>query len=603
MNQNIDQTYQNLADKYQLKVDDYKTKNTRNAIYRGITFLVGATLIYVLARFHWSLPVASFLIAGYIFVWLVQHSAHINRQLEYFKHLVGINTKEKKVLTWKYNEFNNGESYLNPEDFHQYDLDLFGEGSVFQYLNRTCTTGGEDRLATFLSNPELNEKEIISRQLATVELMPLLDWRQAFQATGLIEHEEKQDRSRINHWLNQQAFFSNKAILKGLVFLIPLISIGMLVLLILGFITGSIFLIYLMIPLGVIGTYLKQINKEQKQVSQTWHLLKKYAALLELIENADFKSQRLGIFQYELRNEEAVASKKVEELSKIIKGLDNRNNMLVGIILNALLLWDLHFMFKLENWRKENKSSFNRWAEILSEFDAFSSLGNYAYNNPLYIFPDIDPKTVGLKIVDSGHPLLPEQQRVNNDFRITEEPSFIIITGANMAGKSTFLRTIGTNMMLGMAGAPVCAKQFSFAPTEVYTSMRTTDSLQKNESYFFAELSRLKKMIDKLKSGTKLFIILDEVLKGTNSRDKALGSKALVKQLIHMNTTGIIATHDVSLGSLIEEFPKNVLNCRFEVEMENDELVFDYKIKDGISQNLNATFLMRKMGITVDDHL
>ena len=223
--------------------------------------------------------------------------------------------------------------------------------------------------------------------------------------------------------------------------------------------------------------------------------------------------------------------------------------------------------------------------------------GNFSYNNSNYTFPEISDAEFYLSIKEGGHPLLYKDQRINNDFSVTDLKKITIVTGANMAGKSTFLRTIGVNMVLGMTGSPVCAEKFVFSPIEIFTSVRTNDSLHKNESYFYAELMRLKKITDTLKSGKKLFIILDEMLKGTNSKDKHIGSYALIEQLIKLNASGLAATHDIQLGKLAEKYPNNISNKRFEVEIINDELVFDYKLKDGISQNLNASFLMKKYGI------
>jgi len=603
MSEEIKKTYQENRNKHGNSADHIKQQLTFNAVFRGVSFLGGVLAIYFLAGISWIASVTAFFLIGYLFVWLIKESARFSHQLAFHREMIRINEQEIKALNWEYEEFEDGEEFLVQDHYHQYDLDIFGIGSLFQYLNRTCTHGGKNQLARFLSESELDPGEITSRQLATVELTPMLEWRQQFEARGKLEAEGAGDKSKIMEWIRKDSYFLNKKMLSLIIFIVPVISLFMLILLILDYISGSMFILYLGLPFGIIGRYLKVINREQKHVSRTWQLLSKYAALLDMIETADFRSQRLGTFQYELKSEKISASKTVDHLSRIIKGLDNRNNMLVGVILDGLLLWDLHYMFKLERWRLDNKKSFERWIEILSEFDALSSLGNYAYNNPAYIYPDVDPELRGIKVLGTGHPLLHAKQRINNDFEITKEPSFVIITGANMAGKSTFLRTIGTNMVLGMAGATVCANRFSFPPGEVFTSMRTTDSLQKNESYFFAELSRLKKMIDKLKEGSRLFIILDEVLKGTNSKDKASGSKALVKQLINMKTTGIIATHDVSLGTLMEEFPDSVINKRFEVEMSDDDLVFDYKLKDGISRNLNATFLMQKMGITIDESI
>ncbi len=228
----------------------------------------------------------------------------------------------------------------------------------------------------------------------------------------------------------------------------------------------------------------------------------------------------------------------------------------------------------------------------------YHSFSNYHYNNPDTVFPEFQSGNFSLSAINMGHPLIKSTARVNNDI-VINEGEFLVITGANMAGKSTFLRTIVVNMILGMCGAPVCAEQFSFIPIQIFTSIRTNDSLHKNESYFYSELKRLKRVIDELKSGNNLFVVLDEILKGTNSKDKHAGSEALLKQFITLKTSGIVATHDVALGKLEESFPENIKNKCFEVDINGSQLSFDYKIRDGISKNMNATILMREMGITV----
>ncbi|MCF8366649.1 MAG: hypothetical protein K9H16_12750 [Bacteroidales bacterium] len=263
------------------------------------------------------------------------------------------------------------------------------------------------------------------------------------------------------------------------------------------------------------------------------------------------------------------------------------------------MLWDILQARRLENWRNTHRDDVEEWFEILAYFDSLSSLACFWYNHPGFVLPEPQEKQFLLEAKDCGHPLLKAATRVDNPVSFAGWRNFIIVTGANMAGKSTYLRSVAINFILAMTGAPVCATQFAFSPAGIFTSIRTRDNLLESESYFFAELKRLKAIIDKLESGEKLFIILDEILKGTNSKDKQEGSKALLKQLIRFDSAGLIATHDLTLGALIDEYPANIRNKRFEVEIKNDELDFDYKLKDGISQNLNATFLMKKMGITI----
>jgi DNA mismatch repair ATPase MutS len=295
---------------------------------------------------------------------------------------------------------------------------------------------------------------------------------------------------------------------------------------------------------------------------------------------------------------EVPASRSIKSLSAILTALDNRLNFVSWALLNGLFIWDILHMVRLESWQKKHSNDVQQWFEVTGEIDVLNCFASFRFNRPDTIFPLITEGSFQVDAKEAGHPLIDPEKRVDNAIRI-REGEFILITGANMAGKSTYLRTIGVNFVLAMAGAPVCADSFSFTPTRIFTSIRTADSLQENESYFYAELKRLKSIIDALKEGDKLFIILDEILKGTNSTDKHAGSEALLKQFLSFKTTGIVATHDVSLGVLQEKYPDNIRNHCFEVDIQGNQLFFDYKLRNGISKNMNATILMREMGITI----
>ncbi len=286
-----------------------------------------------------------------------------------------------------------------------------------------------------------------------------------------------------------------------------------------------------------------------------------------------------------------------KKLKKTVKAFDNRLNFIFAILANMFVMWDLQVVFRLEKLKTELKDVIDKWFEVLSEFDALASLATFSYNNENFVYPKLTDDIFELKMKSAGHPLIHESDRVANDYQINGLQKITILTGANMAGKSTFLRTVGVNLILASAGTKVCAEEFIYSPIDIYTSVRTNDSLHKNESYFYAELMRLKVMMDRLKNGETLFIILDEMLKGTNSKDKHTGSKGLIEQLVKYKASGIAATHDIQIGELINKYPQNINNKRFEVEIRNEKLTFDYKLQDGISQNLNATFLMKKYGI------
>jgi DNA mismatch repair ATPase MutS len=270
--------------------------------------------------------------------------------------------------------------------------------------------------------------------------------------------------------------------------------------------------------------------------------------------------------------------------------------MLVGAGLNGLLLWDYHCISRLEKWKSDFKTFFPVWLEMIGEVDAFVSLGNYAFNNPGFVYPLRSDKEI-FSATNLGHQLIEENKRVCNDFSLGKKGTICIISGANMAGKSTFLRTVAVNFILGMTGAPVCASEMNFIPAKLFTSMRTMDSLSANESYFYAELRRLNLLKKRIEEGEPVLFILDEILKGTNSADKSTGSRLFLQRLAERQGTGLLATHDTSLGKMEEEFPGVIINKCFEIEIDGEIIRFDYKIRDGITQKMNAVFLMKQMGI------
>jgi DNA mismatch repair ATPase MutS len=290
------------------------------------------------------------------------------------------------------------------------------------------------------------------------------------------------------------------------------------------------------------------------------------------------------------------SSEIIRHLGELAGLLDQRLNILVGLFLNGMILWDIKYLLRLEKWKRQYAEYLLPWLDMMGEWDALQSLGRYAFNYPEHVYPQVKEGEFHLIAKELGHPLLKPGVRVCNDMALHKTGEFLIITGANMAGKSTFLRTVGSNLILASCGAPVCAQSYSFVPIPLITSIRAHDSLEDNESYFYAELKQLKKVIDQLDQGPA-FVIVDEMLRGTNSRDKQTGSRKFIEQLIRKKGVGMIATHDLALGTLADDYPDYAFNKRFEVDITDDQLTFDYKLRDGISQNLNATFLMEQMGI------
>ncbi|MGE5943897.1 MAG: MutS-related protein, partial [Flavobacteriales bacterium] len=351
---------------------------------------------------------------------------------------------------------------------------------------------------------------------------------------------------------------------------------------------------WLLLGLGISSMYMKKINALSSNTDKVKDTFRQYALLLDLIENESFSSELLQQKQQRIQQEGKKASLIFTELSKSLDALDNRNNLISAIFGNGLFLSYIKNSYRIEQWINQHADKVADWFEVVSFFDAYNSLGTFTFNHPEFVFPEIIEKGTVIKAENLGHPLLKKEKRVDSDVTINNE-QFFIVTGANMAGKSTFLRTVSLHIVMANVGLPVCAKSSSYSPVKLITSMRTSDSLTDDSSYFFSELTRLKYIVDTIQL-EPYFIVLDEILKGTNSTDKAIGSRKFVEKLVASHATGIIATHDLSLCEIEKELDE-VKNYYFDAEIINDELYFDYKLKEGICKNMNASFLLKKMNI------
>jgi DNA mismatch repair ATPase MutS len=427
----------------------------------------------------------------------------------------------------------------------------------------------------------------------------MVELRQQLQ---LIFHNEKiaeNDKTELTEWLESESPVHNLKLLLLLAYGLPTITIICIALSVAGIIEFPSFLI--VIQLLIVFIYARQTMQVQNVITSKSKILNRYAQSLILIENTRFNSEYLtGLQKKLIAHEGKIPSKAIYQLSVILNYMDSNLNILVSIFLNGLFMFNLHLLLKVEKWKKQNQNHVPEWFDSIADFDALCSLANFGYNNPEFLYPEPVNDEFAFSAENLGHPLISAEQRVVNDIEINGWNQFAIITGANMSGKSTFLRTLGVNYILAMAGAPVCASKLSFSPIQIHSSIRTSDSLVKHESYFYAELKRLKQIIDELESGKKKLILLDEILKGTNSKDKQAGSIALIEQLLHYKSVGLFATHDLMLGKLATRFPGQVNNLCFEIHIQNDKMLIDYKLHKGVCKNLNATYLMKNMGILVD---
>ncbi|MCP9198786.1 DNA mismatch repair protein MutS [Gramella sp. GC03-9] len=526
-----------------------------------------------------------------IFIFLVSRHSDLKKEREKIRALIKLNEQELKIIeTGDFSDLPEGLEFdIEGHEFSR-DIDLFGRKSFFQYLNRTALQEGKARLARILL---ANKTDRIERkQEAVKELASKADWRQNYTATATLVKTET-DSQTILKWLqNYKAFVPG--FMKWFPAVFSVLSIGVFVAYYFDFIGFWQLLLWYLVGMMISGFYLKKINELSSNVSKAQDTFQQYYQLLAFIENEHFDSELMKKLKRSIESESKKASVILQEFSKAIDALDQRNNILFGIVANGFFLWDLRQSYRLEKWIANHHEAVEHWFEAVERTDAYNSLGNFAFNHRSYVFPKILSEKKGIKATNLGHPLLDAKKRVDNDFEITAD-QFFIITGANMAGKSTFLRTVALQIVMSNIGLPVCAESCSYSPIKLITSMRTSDSLGDDESYFFSELKRLKYIVDRIQD-EKYFIILDEILKGTNSTDKAIGSRKFVQRLVGSSSTGIIATHDLSLCEISQEL-EQVKNYYFDAEIVNDELHFDYHLKTGVCQNMNASFLLRKMKI------
>ena len=536
-----------------------------------------------------------------LFLLLVIRHTKLHAKRTYEEGIVELCENELKALDYDFSAFDGGDEQIDAQHSFSLDLDLFGKNSLFQSINRTVTQiGREKMISRFLKHPD-NKNEILEYQEGVREISSMHNFRHDFYVIGKTALKERKDITQLfSREDDSQKKLSDSIFIKIIIWLLPSIWVMLIAGCILNLISVSFIGIYFVLSAIVANIPAKQIQKLYASANKMDNILKIYSELMVQIEKEEFSSTILQNHKQKLNDKLKVnntsASLAIKKLSRNIGTLDQRYSTM-GVVLNLFYMRDTRQAIKLEQWKDRYSGKFNEWFDALGTFDMFNSFGTFVFNHPDYIYPIIADSYFERQGKALGHPLIHREKCVCNDIDIPDSKYFLIITGANMAGKSTYLRTIGVNFLLACIGLPVYAKSLTVFPAHLVTSLRTADSLISNESYFFAELKRLKMIIDRLDAGEKLFIILDEILKGTNSIDKQKGSIALVKQLINKETCGIIATHDLLLGTLSETFPKNVQNKRFEADIQDDELTFTYQVRDGIAQNMNATFLMRRMGI------
>lgn len=559
---------------------------------RLVVFGTLVLFIYLLFTRYSTAILLSSLLSLLGFIVLIYKHQQLAFELKFAQQLVLLNQKELKAQTENKSDFENGQEFADAHHDFSSDLDLFGPNSLFQHLNRTGTLSGKRKLAHHLANPLSLKTEIETYQEAVEDLKGQNDFRQSFWTRATLTEEKPEESKEISNWAAEPSVFAQSVGFNLLKWLIPLAMVGSIVIGIFYNFYTHIYAVFFISWLTY-GIYAQRVNEYHQQLSRKEAFIKKYAELITLYNKITPQASYLNTLSERLKH----ASKQLHILSNLSGWLDQRLNMLAALFLNTFLLYDFHLIKALEDWKKQNGKDLALWLESLSELEVLNSLATFSFNHPDFTFPEIEEKENIWQAEKLCHPLIPTDKRVHNKLNFGDKNTFLVITGSNMSGKSTFLRSVGINLVLARCGTVVCAEKMVCPPAHIMTSMRIADSLNDHVSYFYAELLRLQKIVQEIEKGKFVFIILDEILKGTNSEDKLEGSRQLIRKFIQFNCMGMVATHDLDLGKLEEETNQKVKNYCFESTISQEELSFDYTLHPGIATNKNATFLMRKLKI------
>lgn len=595
---------QSPLDVYNQQIEFHKQKlstlrNTSSILawLRLLAFILFAISIWwSLSKGGWHYLVPVFPLAA--FLYLVKRHAIVDDEIKNVERLIQINESELMVLQHQFIHLEDGEEFKLVNHEYANDLDIFGRASIFQYINRCTSEQGKKLIAGWLLRSSSNEM-IVERQSAVKELASEYEWRQQFQAYGIAKQLTFKTQEQIERWLREPLKFLNKPHWNILRFILPAISFTILGLSIAGVISIQAFLLLILLMFVISLAVSRLVILEHNKVNKAAPELQTLSTSIRWIEKGNYKSKLYNDLKSNFVKDGVETSGAIKKLKTILERMDIRLNPVVFLPLNTFVFWDLQQVLSLERWKNDNKRNIAEWFHTIAELESISSLANLSFNNPEWTFPSMAKEHGTVLTENAGHPLIPKSKRVLNSFSTETSPGICLITGSNMAGKSTFLRTIGVNMVIAMAGGPVCAASFRVSNMKVYSSMRISDNLEENTSTFYAELKKLKEIIDAVYKGEKAYLLLDEILRGTNSADRQTGSRALIRQLVNHEAVGLVATHDLELTRLAEEFPDKLHNYHFDVQVAGEELYFDYKLKDGICQSMNASLLMKKIGIEI----
>ncbi len=574
-----------------------KALNDRFVNIRTLIFLAGALSVGFLLYKKSTTPaiiVGTVFLAAFLFI-MTRHN-RVKKDLRRYQTLIGIYDAFLKRINGEWTSFpDKGEEFLASDHPYGADLNIFGSKSLFQLLNLTHTFKGRHRLAELLGNCGGEYEKIMKRQGAVKELSQKLDFVEELTLRGLLYKKTAKDPESFFDAMSQSKKVPGLLKSPVLLFGLPILTLASAIMV--GRVIPWLYLVLLaglILQLSLFAWSFKALSPYLGLVYQYKNELETYQKLIELLEKESFEDPFLIELKNGLADESYKASSEIKRLTALSDYIDFKYSPLIYFILNALFLWDLHLYRSLERWKKDNTQRVGRWLEILGEFEALVSLSVVPLTTPVFTYPELTRGKPSFSAIELSHPYIPYEKRVPNNVAIN---GVGIITGSNMSGKTTLLRTVGINLVLAYAGAPVCAKAMSAGLMSLYTSMRNNDDLSEGVSTFYAELLRIKKIVDYSRKEQNMIFLIDEIFKGTNSKDRIEGAKSVLRGLNRPWAIGLISTHDYELCDLEAEDTLRFSNHHFTESYSNNQIHFDYKLHQGRCRTSNARYLMKMVGL------
>jgi len=603
MEQDIINDYRQRAAVAQEEADKYEKLANKYSLQRLIVFAFLIFSVYLsIVQDEISIFIFCFFVAFGWFGWLVTKQNKFDDLKKYFDDLKKVNENEIENILQRSNIYYDGSIFLNDKHHYNSDLDIFGKGSLFQLVNRSATSAGNYKLAAWL-NVAANKETILSRQEAIKELAEKSDWKLNFQTVLLFVRKQPSDQVKnLAAYLKTTLEIKDEQLLSFYAKVAPYLMLGLAILCVFypaaRYATGLIALF----NIRLVSSKSKLVELTDLIAGKIGESLGLYAKAFKEIENENWQSgYNIQLSILIKKSGEHAVSDKIKQLSQLINKLNYRLNLVVKYIMNIFFIWDIRQVIAIERWKRDNHESLEIAFDVIAEYETLISLASIKINYPAWCFPEIvDGDAYTLTAKNIAHPLIPVKNRVANDYELDNTYKVDIITGSNMAGKSTFLRTMGINAVLALCGAPVCADSMKLSVITLISYMRIKDSLNESTSTFKAELDRLQMLLAAVENESKVFFLIDEMLRGTNSVDKYLGSKAVIERLISKKAVGMVATHDLQIAELEKQYPDYVRNFYFDIQVKNGEMLFDYKMKHGECKTFNASLLLKQIGIEIN---